>query len=93
MPTNRCHQILTAANNDITMATYRIFTEAQTNDTITARDWDEFTAALDDGDKGVLEGVVGNLALAWMRSAPCGNLVALVAWRRAARGVLRGLDG
>jgi hypothetical protein len=91
LPTNRCHQILTATNNNITMATYRIFTEAQTDDTITAGDWDEFTAALGDGDKEVLEGVVGNLALAWMRSAPCGNLVALVKWRRGVRGLHGGI--
>ncbi|KAI4944306.1 hypothetical protein J4E91_008863 [Alternaria rosae] len=51
MSTNRCEQILAEVDNDITMAAYRIFGEAQVNENITAKDWEDFAAGLDDGNK------------------------------------------
>ena len=88
MSTDRCQQILAEVDNDVTMAVYRIFSEAQINDNITAKNWEDFTAGLDDGDKRMVDEVVCNLTHAWVQCAPCANLVALVRWRRDARGLV-----
>ncbi|CAG5152904.1 uncharacterized protein ALTATR162_LOCUS2957 [Alternaria atra] len=87
MATNRCLQILTAADN-ITVAAYQIFCECQTDENIKVKDWEEPTTGLNDEDRKKLDEVVGNLTHAWERSAPCANLVALVRWRRDARGIM-----
>jgi hypothetical protein len=88
MATNCCQQILMAADNDITVAVYNMFCECQTNEDIKAQDWDDLMAGLSEKDKKSLDGVVGNLTPVWMDSAPCANLVALVRWRKDARGLL-----
>ncbi|KAI4910052.1 hypothetical protein J4E90_007482 [Alternaria incomplexa] len=88
MSTNRCQQILAEVDNDVTMAVYRIFSEAETNENITAKNWEDFAAELDDGDKRMVDEVVCNLTHAWVQCAPCANLVALVRWRRDARGLV-----
>jgi len=88
MSTNRCQQILAEVDNDVTIAVYRIFSEAQTNDNITAKTWEDFAAGLEEGDKRRVDEVVCNLTHAWVQCAPCANLVALVRWRRDARGLV-----
>ncbi|RYN95969.1 hypothetical protein AA0120_g3446 [Alternaria tenuissima] len=88
MASNRCQQILMAADNDITVAAYNIFCECQINKNIESQDWEELIAGLSEEDKKNLDDVVGNLTPAWMKSAPCANLVALVRWRKDARGLL-----
>lgn len=88
MSTNRCEQILAEVDNEVTMAVYRIFSEAETNENITAKNWEDFAAGLDDGDKRRVDEVVCNLTHAWVQCAPCANLVALVRWRRDARGLV-----
>jgi hypothetical protein len=89
MANNRCRQILAAVDNDITKAAYQIFCECQTNENIKAKDWEELTTGLSEVDKKELEGAIGNLTHAWMPSAPCANLVALVRWRSDARSLVR----
>ncbi|CAN9349521.1 hypothetical protein CUC08_Gglean013081 [Alternaria sp. MG1] len=88
MATNRCQQILMAADNDITVAAYNIFCECQSNENIKAQNWEELIASLGEEDKKKLDDIVRNLTPAWMDSAPCANLVALVRWRKDARGLL-----
>jgi len=88
MATNRCQQILMAADNDITVAVYNIFCDCQTNEDIKSQDWDDLMTGLSENDKKSLDGVVGSLTPAWMNSAPCANLVELVRWRKDARGLL-----
>ncbi|KAI4699130.1 hypothetical protein J4E81_005022 [Alternaria sp. BMP 2799] len=70
MSTNRCQQIRAEVDNDITMAVYRIFSEAETNENITAKNWEDFAAGLDDGDKKKVDEVVCNLTHAWVQCAP-----------------------
>ncbi|KAI4919259.1 hypothetical protein J4E85_009517 [Alternaria conjuncta] len=68
MSTNRCEQILAEVDNDVTMAVYRIFSEAETNENITAKNWEDFAAGLDDGDRKRVDEVVCNLTHAWVQS-------------------------
>lgn len=77
-----------AADNDVTVAAYNIFCECQINKNIQSQDWEELIAGLSEEDKKNLDDVVGNLTSAWMKSVPCANLVALVRWRKDARGLL-----
>ncbi|CAN9173072.1 unnamed protein product [Alternaria alternata] len=51
MATNRCQQILMAADNDITVAAYNIFCECQSNENIKAQNWEELIASLGEEDK------------------------------------------
>ena len=88
MSTNRCQQILAEVDNDVTMAVYRIFSEAEINENIKAKNWEDFAAGLNDGDKRRVDEVFCNLTHAWVQCAPCANLVALVRWRRDARGLV-----
>jgi len=88
MATNRCEQILVEVDNDVTMAVYRIFSEVQTNENSTAKNWEDFAAGLDDVDKRRMDEVVCNLTHAWVQCNPCANMVALVRWCRDARGLV-----